>query len=501
MSSKNKKNTNVSRNKNNIKNNKKGNLSNKNTSINKVSSKSYKKGVSNNNYFNNKNSINNNKDKKSNNNSIKNKTNTVNKKHNLVDLNVSNDKSVKKKYVGFIILGSCIILLLVIYCTLLIFNYDSVKKYDDVILPNFYLDKYDLTNLSYDNAYELIKAKESEILKKKVKFIVNGKEYPIILSGMGLKIDLGKTFREIEEYQKHMSFASKIWYINKNVENKNYKIYYTFDKEIFKLFLTNFNNVVSVAPVNGHLDASDGVKYVPGVDGFTLDVDKAKKDIVEYFNGVSDQDELSIKLTGDTISAANNDHYKTIDTMTSSFVTTYDTGIYLRAQNLRTAINYINGAIIEPGEIFSYHHYAGPYDKEGYVFYYKFYGNGVCQVATTVYNAALLGGLEIVKRAPHDKKSEYVDGGLDATVADYGSWNVDMQWKNTYDYPIYIKAYDYNGEVHVEFWSNHDAKGGKTYSTESRWLGGRSYKSYLHTYKDGQEIDVKEIAYTYYIND
>lgn len=418
-----------------------------------------------------------------------------------IDIKVnSNIHKNKIKYAICIILA-IITVSLCAYGILFFINYDTIKKYNDVILPNFYLDEYDMTNLSYDNAYELIKKKESEILKKKVKYIVNGKDYPIELGSMGLKIDIGKTFREIEKYQKKMNFATKIWYINKNEKKKNFKIYYSFNDETFAQFLTNFNNVVSVAPVNGHIDASEGVKYIDGVDGFTLDVNKARDSIKKYFDGVSDQDELAIKLSGTKVPAINNESYKTIDTMTSSFVTTYDTGIYLRAQNLRTAINYINGAIIEPGETFSYHHYAGPYDKEGYVFYYKFYGNGVCQVATTVYNAALLGGLEIVKRSPHDKKSEYVDGGLDATVADYGSWNVDMQWKNTYNYPIYLKAYDYNGEVHVEFWSNHDAKGGKTYSTESRWLGGRSYKSYLHTYKDGVEIDVHEIDYTYYIND
>ena len=188
--------------------------------------------------------------------------------------------------------------------------------------------------------------------------------------------------------------------------------------------------------------------------------------------------------------------------MTSSFVTNFNPWVTARATNLRVALNYINGAIIEPGEIFSYYKYAGPYDKAGYVFYYEFVGNGVCQIATTTYNAALLGGLEIVKRYPHAKKSVYVPGGLDATVASYSSgWNVDMQWKNTYEYPIYIKAYSVGGEAHVEFWSNSNAKEGKTYTTESVWLHGRGYKTYLHTFKDGVEINKSLIATTWYSED
>ena len=101
------------------------------------------------------------------------------------------------------------------------------------------------------------------------------------------------------------------------------------------------------------------------------------------------------------------------------------------------------------------------FNKRGYVFYYEFVGNGVCQIATTTYNAALNGGLEIVKRYPHKKKSAYVAGGLDATVASYSSgWYVDMAWKNTYDYPIYVRAYHNGGSATVELWSNHDAKRG-----------------------------------------
>ena len=84
--------------------------------------------------------------------------------------------------------------------------------------------------------------------------------------------------------------------------------------------------------------------------------------------------------------------------MTSSFMTKFNVWEGTRPTNLRTALNYINGAVVEPGEVFSYYKYAGPYNKKGYVFYYEFVGNGVCQIATTVYDAALLGGLEIVKR-------------------------------------------------------------------------------------------------------
>ena len=110
--------------------------------------------------------------------------------------------------------------------------------------------------------------------------------------------------------------------------------------------------------------------------------------------------------------------------------------------------------------------------------------------------------MEIVKRYPHDKKSVYVAGGLDATVASYASgWNVDFQFKNTYKYPIYISAYAIDNKAYVDFWSNSNATEGKTYTTESVQLGPRYYKTYLHTYQNGTEISKSEIAATWYTKD
>ena len=340
-------------------------------------------------------------------------------------------------------------------------------------------------------------------MSRDVIFVSRDKEVSFPLKDIGLVIDIDKTLHEIDEYQDHLSYTQKIWYINGHNSMKEFSFYYSIDEDAFRAFFDKLSEQASVAPVDGHFDTSEGVKYVAGVNGFKIDYDKNKEIIENYFKGEYDPLNMRIELVGEEIPSYTNEKYQTIDTLVSSFSTQYDTWIPLRAQNLRTGINYINGVIVEPGEVFSFFRYAGPYNKSGYVFYYEFVGNGVCQVATTVYDAALLGGHSIVTRSPHKKKSVYVDGGLDATVASAndGSWNTDMQFRNVYDYPIYIKAYDTYGEIHVEFWSNHDATHGKTYSLESVWLGGRGYRSVRHVYQDGVEISNEVIATTWYPED
>ena len=407
-------------------------------------------------------------------------------------------KWIKKNKRSFVII--VILIFLIIFLCLVGYNLYLVKKFDNQVYNNTYVDRLDLTNYDFSHAENKINICSEYLLSKKVAFKINGNSYTYTLKDLGFGVDSKKTIEQIEKYQDKLSFSDRLLIINKGIKKK-FNVYYSVDEDKLSEFFAGVKVSVDKTAIDGHFDTSDGVKYVEGTDGFSFSIPMSIEIVKDYFLD-SVGENISIDLVGDKVPANNNDSYASIDTMTSSFVTKFDTWVTARATNLRVALSYINGAIIEPGEVFSYYKYAGPYNKAGYVFYYEFVGNGVCQIATTTYNAALLGGLEIVKRYPHAKKSVYVAGGLDATVASYSSgWNVDMQWKNTYKYPIYIKAYAVGGEAHVEFWSNSNAKEGKTYTTESVWLGGRGYKTYLHTFKDGVEIDKSLIATTWYSED
>lgn len=64
----------------------------------------------------------------------------------------------------------------------------------------------------------------------------------------------------------------------------------------------------------------------------------------------------------------------------------------------------------------------------------KVFGGGICQVSTTLYNAALeLDYLEIVERNPHSNTVPYIESGKDAAVA-YGS--IDLKIKNNSDFDV-----------------------------------------------------------------
>ena len=63
------------------------------------------------------------------------------------------------------------------------------------------------------------------------------------------------------------------------------------------------------------------------------------------------------------------------------------------------------------------------------------WGGGVCQVSSTLYNAALLADLDIVDRSNHGRAIGYVPLGFDATVVD---GLIDFKFKNNLKNAIMI---------------------------------------------------------------
>ncbi|MBR3737181.1 MAG: VanW family protein, partial [Eubacterium sp.] len=116
-----------------------------------------------------------------------------------------------------------------------------------------------------------------------------------------------------------------------------------------------------------------------------------------------------------------------------------------RTNNLKLACKAINGTIVKPGETFSFNGTVGMRTaakgyKEAYVFtgpdsHQLGLGGGVCQVASTMFNAALLGNLQIVERHQHSQRVTYCPLGRDAAIY-WGSEN--FRFKNNTNYPIKI---------------------------------------------------------------
>ncbi len=139
----------------------------------------------------------------------------------------------------------------------------------------------------------------------------------------------------------------------------------------------------------------------------------------------------------------------------SEFSTSFEGGTESRINNITQASVLVDGTIVNPGEIFSFNQTVGPTVKrrgfaKGKIFIEgkeaQGYGGGVCQVSSTIYNAALEAGFEIVERHPHSKKVYYVEDDRDAATSFGG---IDMKFKNNFDYPILINSYIYESRIYI----------------------------------------------------
>lgn len=122
-----------------------------------------------------------------------------------------------------------------------------------------------------------------------------------------------------------------------------------------------------------------------------------------------------------------------------------------RNHNLWLACSRLNGKIINPGETFNWFRDHGPASaargyKEATVYQGTLsvpgYGGGVCQVSTTIYQAARNVGLEMVERHIHNKPVSYTKWGNDATVS-YGAQNLII--RNNKWYKIKLVTYAIGG--------------------------------------------------------
>ncbi|MTI68145.1 MAG: hypothetical protein FH753_16315 [Firmicutes bacterium] len=145
-----------------------------------------------------------------------------------------------------------------------------------------------------------------------------------------------------------------------------------------------------------------------------------------------------------------------------------------RVSNIKLSSNFIDSNIILRGDVFSFNKATGPRDKEAGYKEAKVIingelvpdvGGGVCQVSTTLYNAILLSGLEVVERHHHSIPSTYVQKGRDATVA----YNyLDFKFKNNLDYPIYIHSKVSSNSINIDIYGKKE--GNKKYEIKTKVL-------------------------------
>ncbi len=196
-------------------------------------------------------------------------------------------------------------------------------------------------------------------------------------------------------------------------------------------------------PVNASADIAGGeLKIQPHVVGVAPDVEAT---IADLLAAASDTDQMEVAFVCrealPEVLASDLEGLSLLGTFTTEF----STGQVNRATNIRVGASLVDGCVVPAGAVFSFNQTTGPRTVEKGFRLAPVYsgqqtimgvGGGVCQLSTTVFNAARQAGMGIVERHGHSKPVHYVSWGNDATV-DYGS--ADFRFQNSTDRPVIVR--------------------------------------------------------------
>lgn len=211
-----------------------------------------------------------------------------------------------------------------------------------------------------------------------------------------------------------------------------------------------------------------------GTYNTTGQIGDAPKDVAIELNVLSSSNEFSLE---DALSHG-------IVTRFSSYTTRYanTASTANRMNNIHLAAKKLDKSIAKAdGGVWSFNDVVGPATAdEGYLEANVIdrntmttgVGGGICQVATTVFNAIYEAGLPIVERNNHTLYTSSYPAGRDAAIA-YPY--LDLKWKNDTESDILVVSSFTNDSVTVTLIG---ADPGRTVSTETgEWEKGAKYKT------------------------
>lgn len=234
----------------------------------------------------------------------------------------------------------------------------------------------------------------------------------------------------------------------------------TYDHDAVRAMVNDIVAFVNREPVNAQINTFDfntrSFSFTDDQVGVSIDGDALYAKVIDRLDAGAQNETITVDpvLTEATVTK---EELEANFTMVSAF-TTKTTSSSSRNTNIDLACQAINGTVLMPGETFSFNGTTGErtrdkgYKEAGAISggeTVQQVGGGVCQVSTTLFNAVARADLEVISRSPHAWPSTYVTIGEDATV----DWpNLDFQFKNNKDTPVFVIMYYKNRECSAEIW-------------------------------------------------
>lgn len=298
---------------------------------------------------------------------------------------------------------------------------------------------------------------ERNIQSQRIRIVdPKGKETTMNLADLGITIDRVGTLTDVMDYGYESDIMTYVMHrVDALLHGKAMNIRYKVDGPVAESYFLNYAKAMGQVGTNATITLEgDKVVRQPAKVGRKLDVAATMKRLQEQLQE-GKVETLELVINESAQPTITDKDLVSITSILGSFTTYFDGSNTSRAHNIHLAAQKIHQTLIPAGGIFSFNQVVGERTPEaGYDDAPVFMGGrlvpgiggGICQVSSTLFNAALLSGMDIVERDTHFAPVSYIPVGLDATVA----WGyIDFQFKNPYSHPIYVIAEEGAGYVTI----------------------------------------------------
>lgn len=256
------------------------------------------------------------------------------------------------------------------------------------------------------------------------------------------------------------------------------------DSAKVKEFVDTQCQVLTAQPQDASIARVDGTFVITdSVSGVAVDAAATEAALNEALaGGLEEPVQLTAQIT-EQEPAVTTEDLETITDVLGTFTTDFSSSGSARSTNLAVGAEKINGHVLMPGEVLSGYECLQPFtNANGYKTAAAYengqvvdsIGGGVCQIATTLYNAALESEVEIVQRQNHSMIVTYVKPSRDAAIA--GTYK-DIKIKNNYSTPIYVEGYTANRKLTFTIYGKETRPANRKVEYVSETLGSTSLAS------------------------
>ncbi|WP_455540170.1 VanW family protein [Terrisporobacter sp.] len=361
--------------------------------------------------------------------------------------------------------------------------------YNGKIANNIFIEDVDVSNM---NKKEAVKAIDKKYKLQDLSLNHNNDKYNISFQDIKLKYNIEELVNQAYNSTKTGSYFKDIAsYIDIKSNGKSYKIKASYDENELDKLINDIAKKINKDSVSAKVRIGNGINIIPSSIGLRFETEENKKLIVNALNNPK-SNIIDLKVT-DVKPRVSTEDVQSINTNLASFSTTFNSALVERSYNIGLAAQRCNDVILLPGETFSYNEHTGmrilsngfknaPVIVGGD--YSDAPGGGVCQTSTTLFNAALLSGLQIDKVRNHSKTSHYVPRGRDAMVNDGDS---DLVFTNNFDHAVYVECYRSGSSVEASIYGASQDKVGVSVKVDNFTYNGLpAAKTYRTITKDGK---------------